>query len=121
PASKNTATPQHFTEIDPLNRYVVDIVNIKKWDFSVELSPNIKDNDVNFGGGFAIAYNLNDRISIGSGVSYMQLDAERGPNKMDIPAEFSNLAGSINNNKSLNTISTSLAGLDIPINLKLNI
>ncbi len=99
----------------------VDVSNTRKWDFSVELSPNIKDNDINFGGGFAIAYNLNDRISIGSGVSYMQLDAERGPNGIDIPSEFSNLAGSRNNNKSLSTISTSLVGLDFPINLKLNI
>src|SRR5690606_20626352 len=67
----------------------VDVSNTRKWDFSVQLSPNIKDNDINFGGGFAIAYNLNDRISIGSGVSYMQLDAERGPNGIDIPSEFS--------------------------------
>src|SRR5690606_27168657 len=121
PTPEYILTPQSFTEIEPLNHNVVDIANIKKWNFSVELSPIIKDNDVNFGGGFAIAYNLNDRISIGSGVSYMQLDAERGPNGIDIPSEFSNLAGSRNNNKSLSTISTSLVGLDFPINLKLNI
>jgi len=106
--------------MEPLNQNDIDLSGTKKWDFSVELSPNIKDKDVNFGGGFAIAYNLNDRISIGSGVSYMHLDAQRAPNKIDIPAEFSTLGGS-NNNKSLNTISTSLVGLDIPINLKLNI
>lgn len=116
---KDISAPQSFIGIEPLNRNVVNIADIKKWDFSVELSPNIKDNDVNFGGGVAIAYNLNDKISIGSGVSYMHLDAQRAPNGIDIPAEFSTLDGS--KNKSLNTISTSLVGLDIPINLKMNV
>lgn len=116
---KEIYTSPSYIGIEPLNRNVVNMEDTKKWDFSVELSPNIKDKDVNFGGGIAIAYNLNDRVSIGSGVSYMHLDAQRAPNKIDIPLEFSTLDGS--SNKSLNTISTSLVGLDIPINLKLNI
>src|SRR5690554_2198980 len=102
---KEAVSSPSYTWAEPLNRADVDLSSVKKWDFSVELSPNIRNNDVNFGGGVAIAYNLNDKISIGSGVSYMQLDAERGPNKIDIPAEFSSLVGSKNNNKSLNTIS----------------
>lgn len=118
PTPKEIYTSPH-TGSEPLNPNVVNIADNKKWDFSVELSPNIKDKDVNFGGGFAIAYNLSDKISIGSGVSYMQLDAQRAPNRIDIPAEFSTLDGS--KNKSLNTVSTSLAGLDIPINLKMNV
>jgi hypothetical protein len=117
---KETVSSPSYTFSEPLNRTDVDLSSVKKWDFSVELSPNIRNSDVNFGGGVAIAYNLNDKISIGSGLSYMQLDAERSPNSIDIPSEFLSLDGS-KDNKSLNNISTSLVGLDIPINLKLNI
>jgi len=118
PTPRDISTTQSYTSMEPLSRNDIDDSNTKKWDFSLELSPNIKDKDVNFGGGFAIAYNLNDKISIGSGVSYMHLDAQREPNGIDIPAEFSTLDGS--KNKSLNNVSTSLVGLDIPINLKMN-
>lgn len=114
---KDLYTSPSYIASEPLSSNPLIMNDTKRWDFSVELSPNIKDNNVNFGGGVAVAYNLSDRISIGSGVSYMHLDAERSPNKIDIPVEFTNLGGS---NKSLNTISTSLVGLDIPLNLKMN-
>src|SRR5690606_17853571 len=95
--------------------------SLNKWNFSLELSPNIKDKNVNFGGGIAIAYNITNKISISSGISYMQLDAERGFNH-DGSAELSRASiNSYNYTKSLNTINTSLVGLDIPINLKLNL
>lgn len=105
-------------ETDPnLNQYS------GKWDFSIELAPNINERQqVNFGGGVAVAYNINDKISISSGVSYVQLDAQRGPNRVDIPAEFAKASlNSYNYNKSLNTINTTLVGLDIPVNLKVNL
>lgn len=97
--------------------------SLNKWDFSIELAPNINERQkVNFGGGVAIAYNINDKLSISSGVSYVQLDAQRGPNQVDIPAEFSKASlNSYNYNKSLNTINTTLVGLDIPVNLKVNL
>jgi len=119
PVSKDISTISSYAGMDSSDQNEMNIRDIKKWDFSIELSPNIKDNNVNFGGGFAVAYNLTDKISIGSGISYMHIDAQRAPNKVDIPPEFSTLDGT--NNKSLNTVSTSLMGLDIPVNVKLNI
>lgn len=97
--------------------------SLDKWDFSIELAPNINErNQINFGGGLAVAYNINEKLSISSGVSYVQLDAQRGPNQMDIPAEFSKASlNSYNYNKSLNTINTTLVGLDVPVNLKVNL
>ncbi|MFB5944396.1 hypothetical protein [Albibacterium profundi] len=94
-----------------------------KWDFSVEIAPSINERQqINFGGGLAVAYNINEKISISSGVSYVQLDAQRGPNQIDIPAEFSKASlNSYSYNKSLNTINTTLVGLDIPVNLKVNL
>ena len=96
--------------------------NSSKWNFSVELSPNIKDNNVNFGGGVAVAYNLTKRLSISSGISYVELDANRGPNQVDMPADAPTAGVSTYNySKSLNAVNTSLRGLDIPINLKIDI
>lgn len=106
------------SKINPDMRQVVD-----KWDFSVEIAPSINERQqINFGGGLAVAYNINEKISISSGVSYVQLDAQRGPNQVDIPAEFAKASlNSYSYNKSLNTINTTLVGLDIPVNLKVNL
>ncbi|WP_118195769.1 porin family protein [Albibacterium indicum] len=97
--------------------------SFNRWNFSIEVAPNINEyQQINFGGGVAIAYNINDKLSISSGISYVQLDAQRGPNQVDIPAEFSKASlNSYNYNKSLNTINTTLVGLDIPVNLKVNL
>jgi len=109
-----------YAESAAMDNNSSDVLN--KWNFSIEVSPNIKEKNVNFGGGLAVAYNLNKRISISSGISYMQLDAQRGPNQLDIPAEFSKASlSSYNYNKSLNAVNTSLVGLDIPVNVKFNL
>jgi len=93
--------------------------SVDKWNFSIEVSPNIMENDVNFGGGVGVTYNLSKKLSISSGISYVQLSANRNPNQ---PAEIAKTSlSSYNYSKSLNEINTSLSGLDIPINLKLNI
>jgi len=113
---------QTYQEKDPRDDDPTRISNTSKWNFSLELSPNIKDKNVNFGGGVAVAYNLGKNVSISSGISYMQLDAQRGPNQVDIPNEFAQTSlSSYNYSKSLNAINTSLIGLDIPVNLKFNL
>jgi len=96
--------------------------NFSKWNFSIELSPNIKDRNVNFGGGVAVAYNLTEKVSVSSGISYVALDAHRGPNQVDRPADAPSIGvTTYNYSKSLNAVNTSLRGLDIPINLKVDI
>lgn len=93
-----------------------------RWSFSVELSPNIKNKEVNLGGGVGVSYALSDRISISSGVSYVALDAQRGPNQQDIPQEFAKTSlSNYNYNKSLSNINTSLVGLDIPLNVRVQV
>jgi len=120
PFSDDFFNDKAYGESTEMNNNSSDVLN--KWNFSIEVSPNVKEKNVNFGGGVAVAYNLNKRISISSGISYMQLDAQRGPNQVDIPAEFSKASlTSYNYNKSLNAVNTSLVGLDIPINLKFNL
>lgn len=93
-----------------------------RWSFSLELSPNIKNKEVNLGGGVGVSYALTDRLSISSGVSYVALDADRGPNQQDIPQEFAKTSlSNYNYNKSLSSINTSLVGLDIPLNLRFQV
>src|SRR5690606_14374645 len=93
--------------------------SVDKWNFSLEVSANSMDNDVNFGGGVGVTYNLSKKLSISSGISYVQLSANRNPSQ---PAEIAKTSlTTYNYSKSLNGINTSLSGLDIPINLKLNL
>jgi len=99
-----------------------DSDNDSRWSFSVELSPNIKNKEINMGGGVAVSYALSDRISISSGLSYVALDAQRGPTQRDIPQEFAKTSlSNYNYNKSLSHINTSLVGLDIPLNVRFQV
>src|SRR5690606_23140507 len=61
---------------------VVDNKGIdKKWSIGLEISPNISSNkQLNMGGGIAFAYSVSPKVSFSSGISYLQLDADRPPN-----------------------------------------
>ena len=91
----------------------------EKWNFSLEVAPNIMENSVNFGGGVGVSYKLSKKLSISSGISYVQLSANRNPQQ---PAEVARTSlSTYNYSKSLSGVNTSLTGLDIPVNLKLNL
>lgn len=52
----------------------------KKWSMGLDVSPNISSNNqVNMGGGIAIAYSVSSKVSISSGISYLQLGTEQMP------------------------------------------
>src|SRR5690606_18741992 len=52
----------------------------KKWSVGINVSPNISSSrQLNMGGGVAIAYSVSPKVSLSSGISYLQLDAERMP------------------------------------------
>ncbi len=110
---------------------IKDIAN-KKWNVGLEVSPTFSNNQINVGGGVALAYSISPKLSISSGISYVQLDAQRGPamggpsRAMDVMSsprvgpEIANL-GRPADKKTLQTISSHLIGLDIPINLSYHV
>ena len=105
----------------------------KKWSFGLDISPNISSNkQVNMGGGVALAYSVSPKVSFSSGVSYLQLDAERmirASSQMGSPNSTSgglNLQegvylGSGTRVKTLNKTASNLIGLDIPLNINYHV
>lgn len=72
-----------------------------------------------------MAYAVSPKVSISSGVSYLQLDAERGvPRTSMYNSPVSVEAGAVNinvNNKTLDKVQANLVGLDIPLTLNYHI
>ncbi|MEC3881328.1 hypothetical protein [Parapedobacter sp. 10938] len=53
---------------------------VEKWDLGLMVSPSLTSEAVNIGGGFAVAYHISDKFSIGSGISVAQLGVGENPN-----------------------------------------
>lgn len=94
------------------------------WGFAVNVAPVMSADDINMGGGIEVSYQLSKNISLRTGVSYMELDAHRniGQNKqalmMDAPSGANAL---FSPSKVLNSVNTSVSGLDIPIHMEYKI
>lgn len=107
----------------------------KRWDLGLVLAPSLTTEQLNLGGGLAVAYQINDRISIRSGVTVGQL----GVNTDGVPSQYKHMDAALatppqgimgnkpNKDASLtpsyhtrflNRQSSQLLGLDIPLDLK---
>ena len=106
----------------------------KKWSIGLDVSPNVGNNKhVNMGGGVSFAYSVSSKVSISSGISYLQVGAEGMPNYSGVnsPSASPSLAGPAgptldlsspgvaypggkSQTKTLHKIESSVVGLDIP-------
>lgn len=110
----------------------------KKWSVGINVSPNISSSrQLNMGGGVALAYSVSPKISLSSGVSYLQLDAERMPHassqmgspQMDFPSSphigsespGGVYLGTSSRVKTLNRTEANLIGLDIPLSINYHV
>ena len=92
-----------------------------KWDLGVVVAPSIGNNDrINMGYGVSMAYNLTNKVSLGSGVSYNELGASRqivGNGAQNLPSANA----LVNDTKSLESVNTRVTGIDIPLEVRYNI
>lgn len=103
----------------------------KRWGIGLELSPIMgSSKQVNIGGGIAVAYLLSPKVSLSSGISYIQLGMERTPHSRT-PSGYPQLSspntGSVFSSqdiaipigkaqtKSLHSVLSNLSGIDIPL------
>jgi hypothetical protein len=109
----------------------------KKWSIGLDVSPNVGNNKhVNMGGGVSFAYSVSPKVSISSGISYLQVGAEGMPNYSSLnspsaspglagPADFSSpgvaYPGGKSQTKTLHKIESSVVGLDIPFNVNYHV
>ncbi|MGV3764199.1 hypothetical protein [Parapedobacter sp.] len=101
---------------------------MEKWDFGLMVSPSLTSEAVNIGGGFAIAYRISDKFSIGSGISVAQLGIGENPDRpshpevaFDSPSPndyFNGQSGLAVNYKKEVSITSSVVTLDIPLDLR---
>lgn len=96
-----------------------------KWEMGVLVAPSFgNDKKLNVGYGVSMAYALNDKLSIGSGIAYNEMGATKN---MDVPA-----SGGIqnapapnnfiaNDSRTLKSVNANLRGIDIPLEIRYNI
>lgn len=106
----------------------------KKWSLGLDVSPNIGNNKhVNMGGGVSFAYSVSPKVSISSGISYLQVGAEEMPSfsglsspsahpgvagpsgpALDLSSPGVAYPGGRSQTKTLHKMESSVVGLDIP-------
>ncbi|WP_131538056.1 hypothetical protein [Pedobacter nototheniae] len=100
-----------------------------KWEPGIFVAPAMgNDNKVNMNYGFSLSYNLANKLSVSSGISYAALSSTSDPSQnkgggnmaMDAPAR-NTFASTDNSSKSLQSIDASVRGISIPLELKYNI
>lgn len=104
-----------------------------KWNFGVVVSPSLTREKVNMGGGLAVAYQLSDKFSIGSGASISQLGVGENSNYREpagSPVYDSPILGNEGFNgylkaesqyKEVTSVTSNLLALDIPLDLQYKI
>jgi hypothetical protein len=92
-----------------------------KWDLGVVVAPSFGNTDqLNMGYGISMAYNLNDKISLSSGLSYNEMGASKKIAGNSAPNSPS-ANGLVNDTKALKSVNTRVSGIDIPLELRYNL
>lgn len=101
----------------------------KNWDFGIVFSPAITNVErINLGGGVSIAYHLSEKLSIGSGISVVDLGLQQMADNLPLQSgQFAAAAVATGDElvlmrsaqpRELLSVNTNLLGLDVPIDLK---
>ena len=93
-----------------------------KWGLGLVVAPSYGNSKkLDMGYGISMNYRLSAKFSLGSGIAYNQMSAKESPNPSAIansPAKSSIASVST---KSLQSVEQSIAGIDIPLELKYNL
>jgi len=98
----------------------------RKWNLGLAVAPSMTSKKLNLGGGIAVAYQLSDKISVGSGVSIGRLGMGENPNyhpsgelSYNAPQEgIQGLAQSREQYKRDVTLTSNVVALDIPLDFR---
>jgi hypothetical protein len=93
-----------------------------KWDLGVVVAPSFGNttNKLNMGYGVSMAYNLNSKVSVGSGISYNEMGASKDIIGNSAPNSPSANA-LVSDTKSLESVNTRVSGIDIPLEVRYNL
>lgn len=93
-----------------------------KWDLGVVVAPSFGNttDKLNMGYGVSMAYNLNSKVSVGSGISYNEMGASKDIIGNSAPNSPSANA-LVSDTKSLESVNTRVSGIDIPLEVRYNL
>jgi hypothetical protein len=93
-----------------------------KWDVGVVVAPSFGNttDKLNMGYGVSMAYNLNSKVSVGSGISYNEMGASKDIIGNSAPNSPSANA-LVSDTKSLESVNTRVSGIDIPLEVRYNL
>ena len=101
---------------------------MEKWDLGIVVSPSLTSEAVNIGGGFAIAYRISDKFSVGSGISVAELGVGENPgyqpqhegvlNSPSTSDYFNGHSGLAVNYRREVSMTSNVVTLDIPLDLR---
>ncbi|MES2829144.1 MAG: hypothetical protein V4687_13355 [Bacteroidota bacterium] len=99
---------------------VVQAGKSNKWDLGVVVAPSVGNNKrLNMGYGMSMAYNVSEKIALGSGLSYNEMTASKDIAMVN--AYSSSNTAFANDSKNLESVNTVVTGIDIPLELKYKI
>jgi hypothetical protein len=115
-ADKPVAAPSdkfmdYLVEQGKIKEAVVKTKSRSRWDFGVELLPTVSDAALNLGAGVTTAYKLSEHFSVGSGISFVELQA----GKALTPGV------SLLSTKQLQSVDANFRAIDIPLNIVYNV
>ena len=96
-----------------------------KWNLGIAVSPNVTRERMDFGGGLTVAYQLSDKLSVGSGVSIGRLGMGENPNynpggssRLNNPASMEGFAQSREQYKRDVSLTSKVVALDVPLDFR---
>jgi hypothetical protein len=99
---------------EPLQEKILNKRNKSKWVLGLMIAPSLGNaEELNMGYGLSMGYNISDKLTLITGVSYNEMSASK-----DFNSNIGTSSILYGNNKSLAGISQKITGVDIPLELK---
>ena len=105
-----------------------------KWDIGLVVSPSLTSEQLNIGGGFAVAYRVSDKFSLTSGISLNGLGVGQQPNDRQslsrqslspnspvVGLDPANTDKSPYSYREVTSVTSTLLAVDVPLNLRYHV
>jgi len=119
--AERKAAKQEMAASDKFMDFLIEQRNLKeatakiksgsRWDFGVEFLPTVSDATLNLGAGVTTAFKLSEHFSLGSGISFVELQG----GKALTPGV------SLLSTKQLQSVDANFRAIDIPLNIVYNV
>ena len=132
PVRSKTTTKEALSVMEEGHGRNVGNQAARKWDVGVAVAPSMTSEKLNLSGGISVAYQLSDKLSVGSGVSIGRLGMAENPNydpyagrgappmemEPSTPGATPSLTNNVDRYKRDRSLTSNVVALDIPLDLR---